>query len=36
MKFSALVSAVFVAVAAAACKDGTYSWYVHTELRTTW
>lgn len=28
MKFSALVSALFVAFAAAACKDGEYSWYV--------
>lgn len=28
MKFSALVSATFVALAAAACKNGEYSWYV--------
>lgn len=28
MKFSALVSALFVALAAAACKEGAYSWYV--------
>lgn len=28
MKFSALVSTVFVAFAAAACKEGAYSWCV--------
>lgn len=32
MKFSALVSALFVAFAAAACKDGEYSWYVKSSL----
>lgn len=32
MKFSALVSALFVALAAAACKDGEYSWYVKSIL----